>query len=46
MLRTIYFGLNPAQLKRDLAACQALLLQLTKDKPSTGKEVMTPPGPP
>lgn len=44
-LRETYLGLNPAQLKRDLAACQARLLELAKDKPSTGREVSHPPGP-
>ena len=45
-LRTIYLGLNPAQLKRDLAACQARLLELSNDKPSIRKEVKPPAGPP
>ena len=44
-LREIYLSLNPAQLKRELATCQARLLKLTKDKPSPGKEVNSPPGP-
>jgi len=45
-LRATYLSLNPAQLKRDLAARQTRLLQLGKVKPSTGKEVKHPPGPP
>src|SRR6266496_2188021 len=45
-LRATYLRLNPAQLKRDLAARQTRLLQLGKVKPSTGKEVKHPPGPP
>ncbi len=54
-LRATYLSLNPAQLKRDLAARQTRLLQLGKVKPSTGKEVKQPstgkevkhpPGPP
>ena len=44
-LRETYLSLNPAQLKRELATCQARLLKLTKDKPSPGKEVNSPPGP-
>jgi hypothetical protein len=44
-LGEIYLTLNPAQLKRDLAARQARLLELTKHKPTTGKEVKPPPGP-
>ena len=36
-LRATYLSLNPAQLKRDLAARQTRLLQLGKVKPSTGK---------
>ncbi|HXF57252.1 MAG TPA: integrase [Actinomycetota bacterium] len=46
-LREAYLGLNPAQLKRDLAACQDRLLDLGKEKnKSSGrKEVKRPPGP-
>jgi soluble cytochrome b562 len=44
-LRAIYLGLNPAQLKRDLAACQARLLEVSKSTSSTRKEVKPPPGP-
>jgi hypothetical protein len=44
-LRETYLALNPAQLKRDLASCQARLLDLANDKPSRGKEVNHPPGP-
>jgi len=44
-LRESYLSLNPAQLKRDLAACQDRLLKLAGSKPSTGKEVKRPPGP-
>ncbi len=40
-----YLSLNPAQLKRDLAACQDRLLELTRSKPANGKEVTSPPGP-
>jgi hypothetical protein len=40
-----YLRLNPAQLKRDLATCQDRLLQLARDKPSTGEEVKHLPGP-
>jgi hypothetical protein len=41
-LRETYLSLNPAQLKRHLAACQAHLLDLAKNKPSTRKEVKPP----
>jgi len=44
-LRQTYLELNPAQLKRDLATCQARLLELTTHKPATRKEVKPPPGP-
>ncbi len=44
-LRRTYLHLNPAQLKRDLARCQARLLQLSVNKPANGKEVKPPPGP-
>jgi hypothetical protein len=44
-LRATYLSLNPAQLKRDLTACQTRLLQLGKRKPSMRKEVNHPPGP-
>ncbi len=44
-LRATYLSLNPAQLKRDLAASQARLIQASKDKSSTGKEVAHPHGP-
>lgn len=44
-LRATYLSLNPAQLKRDLAACQDRLLQLAKAKATRGKEVSHPPGP-
>jgi len=44
-LRKTYLALNPAQLKRDLATCQARLLDLANTKPSAGKEVKHPPGP-
>ena len=45
-LRQRYLTLNPAQLKRDLAAYQARLLQLTANKPASRKEVGYPPGHP
>lgn len=45
-LRETYLGLNPARLKRDLATCQARLLQLAADKPKGRKEVGYPPGHP
>jgi hypothetical protein len=45
-LRTIYLTLNPAQLKRDLATCQARLLELAATKPTSRKEVGYPPGHP
>jgi hypothetical protein len=44
-LRATYLELNPAQLKRDLATCQARLLRLTTHKPANQKEVKPPPGP-
>jgi hypothetical protein len=44
-LRRTYLALNPAQLKRDLATCQARLLDLANTKPSAGEEVKHPPGP-
>jgi len=44
-LRKTYLALNPAQLKRDLATCQARLLDLARTKPSAGEEVRHPPGP-
>lgn len=44
-LTATYLGLNPAQLKRDLAECQARLLGLSADKRPTRKEVKPPPGP-
>ncbi|MGH2577322.1 MAG: integrase [Actinomycetota bacterium] len=44
-LRQTYLGLNPAQLKRDLAARQERLLKLAATKPAMGKEVKPPPGP-
>lgn len=44
-LRAAYLGLNPAQLKRDLTACQDRLLERSRNKPAIGKEVRTPPGP-
>lgn len=44
-LRAAYLGLNPAQLKRDLSACQDRLLELSRNRPAIGKEVRTPPGP-
>ena len=43
-LRRTYLALNPAQLKRDLAACQERLLELGLPKPTIGREV-NPPGP-
>jgi hypothetical protein len=43
-LRRIYVGLNPAQLKRDLTARQERLLEISKEKDATRKEVR-PPGP-
>jgi hypothetical protein len=42
-LRATYLGLNPAQLKRDLAACQDRLLALSRTKPTVRKEVNPPP---
>jgi hypothetical protein len=42
-LREIYAGLNPAQLKRDLAACQDRLLELGRTKTVTWKEVNAGP---
>jgi hypothetical protein len=44
-LRQTYLTLNPAQLKRDLAACQTRLLELTANK-TPRKEVGYPPGHP
>jgi hypothetical protein len=44
-LRETYLALNPAQLKRDLAACQARLLDLSRRKSREKKEVKRPPGP-
>ncbi len=44
-LREIYLALNPAQLKRDLAACQARLLEVSRRKSRDGKEAKRPPGP-
>lgn len=41
-LRERYLSLNPAQLKRDLAACQARLLSIANTKPSNRKEVKPP----
>jgi hypothetical protein len=43
-LRENYLGLNPAQLKRELAECQARLLRLAAEDPAARKEVK-PPGP-
>jgi hypothetical protein len=45
-LRATYLRLNPAQLKRDLACCQARLLDLSARKPANRKEVGYPPGHP
>jgi len=45
-LRALYVGLNPAQLKRDLATIQAKLVQLSSESAATRKEVKRPPGPP
>lgn len=42
-LTRIYLGLNPAQLKRDLGACQDRLMMLAAHKPYRGKEVTRPP---
>ena len=42
-LRATYLGLNPAQLKRDLAASQARLLKLAADKPPIRREVKPSP---
>lgn len=42
-LKRTYLGLNPAELKRQIAVCQDKLLKLNKVKPSRGKEVRTPP---
>jgi hypothetical protein len=44
-LRAIYLELNPARLKRDLASCQARLLDLSAHKPAITKEVRYLPGP-
>jgi hypothetical protein len=44
-LRETYLALNPAQLERDLAACQARLLDLSRRKSRQKKEVKRPPGP-
>jgi hypothetical protein len=42
-LRNIYLGLNPAQLKRDIARCQDRLIELARSKPAQRKEVGSPP---
>jgi hypothetical protein len=44
-LKATYLGLNPAQLKRELAERQARLLHVSRDKTANGKEVKPPPGP-
>jgi hypothetical protein len=44
-LKATYLGLNPAQLKRELADRQARLLHVSRDKTANGKEVKPPPGP-
>ena len=43
-LEATYLGLNPAQLKRDLVACQERLISASKDKSQGRKEVTHPPG--
>jgi hypothetical protein len=42
-LQATYLGLNPAQLKRELTACQDRLLALNRSKSSFGKEVQPRP---
>jgi len=41
-LTRTYLGLNPAELKREIAACQTRLLQINRSKPQRGKEVRRP----
>src|SRR5438128_2634005 len=43
-LEATYLGLNPAQLKRDLVACQERLISASKDKSQGRKEVTRPAG--
>lgn len=42
-LRRTYLSLNPAQLKRDIGRCQDRLIEITKVKSESAKEVRTPP---
>ena len=42
-LTETYSCLNPAQLKRDIAACQDRLIAMAKTKIQTRKEVSRPP---
>jgi hypothetical protein len=42
-LTETYRSLNPAQLKRDIGACQDRLIALAKAKTNTGREVKRPP---
>ena len=42
-LTRTYLGLNPAELKRRLTACQGKLLELHRTKTDRGKEVSNPP---
>ena len=44
-LHDIYLALNPAQLKRELAACQDRLIQVARHQSSIGREVNPLPGP-